>query len=201
MMCPRIGPNEEPLKTVYDEIYDRARPYLDTRQNEIHVSLSYAFARRLLSHYPEADANIVIPAILLHDVGWKAVPEEKQLGAFGPKGKDKETLRLHEIEGAKTAAEILDSLGYGEEKTREIAGIINGHDSRQEALSLNDTLVKDADKLWRYTTTGVNIDHVRFGVARDDYLDWLAETITGWLLTPEARDMAREALKEARAAS
>jgi len=43
----------------------------------------------LLAHYPEADEEIVLPAILLHDVGWKMVPEEKELNAFGPKPKDK----------------------------------------------------------------------------------------------------------------
>ena len=74
--------------SVYDEIYRKAAPYLDTRQNDIHVSLSCDFARRLLAHYPKADEKIVLPAIVLHDVGWKMVPEEKQLNAFGPKAKE-----------------------------------------------------------------------------------------------------------------
>ena len=33
----------------------------------------------LESFYPEADEEIVLPAVILHDVGWKMVPEEKQL--------------------------------------------------------------------------------------------------------------------------
>ena len=32
----------------------------------------------------------------------------------------------------------------------EVVAIIDGHDSRRHALSRNDELVKDADKLWRY---------------------------------------------------
>lgn len=33
--------------------------------------------------------------------------------------------------------------------------IIDGHDSRREALSLEDAVVKDADKLWRVTPHGL----------------------------------------------
>ena len=34
--------------------------------------------------------------------------------------------------------------------------IIDGHDTRDHALSLEDSLVKDADKLWRYTRFGLD---------------------------------------------
>jgi hypothetical protein len=189
------------MGTIYDRIYKKAEPYLNTRQNDVHIQISCDFARHLLAHYPEADEDIVLPAILLHDVGWKMVPEEKQLSAFGPKVKDKETQRLHEVEGVRIAREILISLGYNEEKTREILTIIDGHDTRLKGLSLNDKLVKDADKLWRFTPAGVNIDHTRFGIPRDTYLDWIATMIDGWLFTPEGKGMARKALREAKGLS
>jgi len=187
-----------PSGSVYDEIYRKAAPYLDTRQNDVHVSMSYDFARRLLALYPNADEEIVLPAIILHDVGWKVVPEEKQLNAFGPKAKDKNTQRIHETEGVKIAEKILKLLNYDQEKTLEILSIIDGHDTRQEALSLNDQLVKDADKLWRFTPTGVDIDHTRFGIPHDSYLTWLDSVIDDWLFTPEAKEMAIAALVEAK---
>ncbi len=188
------------MRAIHERIYEKAKPYLKTRQNEVHVAIAYAFACRLLDFYPDADENVVVPAILLHDVGWKAVPEEKQLNAFGPGMKDEKTRRLHEIQGVRIAKKILNSVNYSEEKTQEIVSIIEGHDSRLEALSLNDSLVKDADKLWRYSPMGVNIDHVRFGIDRESYLDWIGTTIDTWLFTPYARTMAHEALDEARAA-
>ena len=184
--------------SVYDEIYRKAEPYLDTRRNDVHVSLSYDFARRLLAHYPNADKEIVLPAIVLHDVGWKMVPEEKQLSAFGPKAKDKKTQRIHETEGVKIAEEILTLLNYDNDKILEILSIIDGHDTRQEALSLNDQLVKDADKLWRFTPAGVDIDHTRFGIPRDRYMEWLETVMDDWLFTPEAKEMALAALAEAK---
>jgi hypothetical protein len=186
------------MKTIYDKIYEEANPYLATRYNDIHIALSYDFVKRLLKSYPQADENIVLPAILLHDVGWKMVPEEKQSGAFGPEVKNHEVQRLHEIEGVRIAGDILNKLNYPKDETHEILDIIDGHDTRLEALSLNDKLVKDADKLWRFTPTGVDIDHVRFGIERIPYMIYLEDRIKDWFFTPAAEEMASEALAIAR---
>jgi len=187
------------MVTIYDTIHEKAKPYLNTRHNDVHVALSYGFARKLLSHYPEADERIVLPAILLHDVGWKMVPEEKQLDAFGPTIKDSQVQRFHELEGVRIANKILKSLNWNQERIMEIVAIIDGHDTREEAHSLHDRLVKDADKLWRYTPVGVDIDHKRFGIDRNTYLEYLASVTERWFFTPEAKRMAGEALAEARA--
>jgi hypothetical protein len=187
--------------TIYDKIYEKAKPYLDTRRNDIHVRISYDFAQKLLSFYSQAEEDIVLPAILLHDVGWKMVPEEKQLGAFGLNVRDNETQRFHETQGSGIAGEILGSLSYPQDKIHTIMDIIDGHDTRLEALSLNDMLVKDADKLWRYTPTGVDIDHARFGIDRSMYTDIIAGLIDTWFFTPEGRKMAREDLFKVRIGS
>ena len=73
------------MENLYDRIHEKAKPYLDTRHNDVHVLLSYGFARSLLPYYPEADEEIVLPAILLHDVGWKMIPEDKATGLLRPK--------------------------------------------------------------------------------------------------------------------
>jgi hypothetical protein len=185
------------METIYDAIYEKAKPYLNTRQNDVHIPMAYEFGLRLVAFYPQADRDIVLPAIILHDVGWKMVPEEQQVNAFGPDATDMETQRTHEVEGVKIAAWILASVGYDEEKTREIVTIIEGHDSRPEALSLNDALVKDADKLCRFTPVGVDMDYVRFRVGRDYHLRRLATFIDGYFFTAKAKEMARSALAEA----
>ena len=189
----KVEPNSD-----YDAIYRMAVPYLDTRHNDIHISLSFDFARRLLSFYPKANEKIVLPAVILHDVGWKMVPEEKQLNAFGPGAKDKKTQRFHETEGVRIAEEILTLLNYDQKRTLEILSIIDGHGTRREALSLNDQLVKDADKLWRFTTGSVDIHHTKFGFSRDNFIKWLETRIDDWLFTPEAKKMAHAALTEAK---
>ena len=46
-----------------------------TRGNDIHLPISLAYAERLCGAYPDADAELVRVAILLHDTGWAHVDE------------------------------------------------------------------------------------------------------------------------------
>jgi HD superfamily phosphohydrolase YqeK len=184
------------LERKYEEIFKRAARYLSTRKNDIHVQVAYEFACRLLALYPDADEDIVLPAIILHDVGWNMVPEEKLLEAFGPNMKDKESHRLHEVEGARIAKEILESLNFDPVKIQEIVKIIEGHDSRKEAMSLNDKLVKDADKLWRFSPVGMDTNIKMFRMDNNKLSDRLLLMIDEWFFMPESKDMAREGLAE-----
>ncbi len=182
----------------YGEIFEGAAPYLSTRKNDVHTLVAYEFACRLLALYPDADEDIVLPAILLHDVGWKMVSEEKQLEAFGPNMKDKESRRLHEVEGVRIAKEILESLSFDPVKIQEILKIIDGHDSRKEAISLNDKLVKDADKLWRFSPVGMDINIKMFRMYKNKLSDRLLLKIDEWFFLPESKEMARLALTESK---
>lgn len=185
------------MRSKYAVIFDLAAPYLGTRNNDVHTSISFGLALQLLVYYPEADESVVMPAVILHDVGWKMIPEEQQLTAFGPNMSNPDLRRLHEQEGARIALEILNRINYDPKKTDEIISIIDGHDSREVPLSLNDQLVKDADKLWRFTPTGVEIDHRRFDFVREVYLGWLKKRIGEWFYTPEARQIALQQLVSA----
>ncbi len=186
------------MEGIYLELYKLAKPYLDTRNNDIHTRLAFSCAKELLRYYPDANESVVLTAVLLHDVGWKMIPEDQHLKAFGPKMKDENLRRLHEVEGVRIASEIMNELGYELSKCKEVLLIIDGHDSREKALSLNDKLLKDADKLWRFTQTSVEIYHQRFVMGLQEYLDWLGNQITDWFFTPEADKIARETLAETR---
>ena len=141
------------MEGIYGKIFKLAGPYLDTRDNDLHTRIAYSFALKLLEA-EGGDEKIVIPAVLLHDVGWKTVPEELQLKAFGPGRNDLEINRIHEVEGAKIARELLQQAGYDPELVDQIVEIILEHDSRHEAISHNDALVKDSDKLCEVLTGG-----------------------------------------------
>ena len=189
--------------SVLDEIRQRAEPYWQTRSNEIHVPESFELARRLLDAHPEADAGIVLPAILLHDCGYFLVPEEDHLKglAGAPIGWEADITRRHEIEGARLAGEILAAVGYDPERIARIQEIVDGHDSREEALSLEDALVKDADKLWRYTESGVRVCHVWVERTPEEFMDFVESRIDRWLITDAGKALAREVLAESRCAS
>ena len=95
----------------------------------------------------------MLPAILLHDVGWKMFPPERLAHAVGPNARYPELQRQHEIEGARIARAELKRLALRRIDIDRVIAIIDGHDTRKDALSLEDALMKDADKLWRFTAT------------------------------------------------
>jgi hypothetical protein len=153
-------------------IWELVTPYLQTRDNDVHTLYSYAMAAQLCRLHPEADEHIVLPAIIMHDSGWSTVDEEIAFQAIAP-GRDgtfKWAIFQHEKEGARIAREILEQVDYSAADIDEICAIIDGHDTRLTSLSLNDSLVKDADKLWRITPHGIDVAMPRFGLDRAESL-------------------------------
>lgn len=183
----------------HDAIWRRAEPLLGVRSNDVHTLYCYRFARSLCALQPEADTEIVIPAILLHDIGWSTVPADKILESFGPNTKYPELRRQHEVEGARLAREILAAVGHPPEQTEIIVRIIDGHDTRAEALSLEDGMVKDADKLWRYTPFGLDTVRGWFGHSIDQQLDLLDDWRRTRFFGDAARHMATGLLTGLRA--
>jgi HD superfamily phosphodiesterase len=181
------------MNSEFETIWQLARPFLNTRHNEDHSKISTRLAFKLMQR-EGGDEAIVIPAIMLHDVGWKAVPTELHLKAFGPKVTRPELNRLHEAQGAKIAQKILQKIRYNPDQARQIIKIIDGHDSRKTAISINDMIVKDADKLWRYTRSGFYIDVKRFGESFPEAILRLESNLDRWFFTKTAEEIAREKL-------
>lgn len=106
------------MKPVFEKIRQLSKPFLNSRHNDVHTAVSTRLAFELLER-EGGDEDIVIPAILLHDTGWKRVPAELHLKAFGPQATRPELNRLHETEGVKIAKEILQKLKYGAQKLKK----------------------------------------------------------------------------------
>lgn len=182
------------MKENFEKVRRLAAPYLATRKNDIHIDIATGFAFKLLEK-EGGDEDVVVPAVILHDVGWKRVPEELQLKAFGPRAESPELNRIHEVEGVKIAGDILKKVNYDKGKTEEILRIIDGHDSRKEALSLNDSIVKDSDKLWRYSREGLDTDTERFSETFQEGINRLTSSLDKWFLTDSAKEIAREEIE------
>jgi hypothetical protein len=179
------------MELQHPEIYRLAKPYLQTRDNELHTRIAYSFALRLLDA-EGGNPAVVLPAVMLHDLGWKTIPEDLHLKAFGPGENDMEINRRHEVEGARIAREILEEVRYDPKLTDEIVEIILGHDSRIEPLSKNDAIVKDSDKLWRFSKEALGVDPIRFGIDAGVHTVWLGHQIDKWLLTATGKRLALE---------
>jgi HD superfamily phosphodiesterase len=181
----------------HSAVWAAARPYMRTRKNDIHIPLSYDYARRLLEAHPDADAEVVLLAILLHDIGWAVVDQEAMLGeAFGANAMEADVRFAHEREGARLAREILGGLDYPEAVIEEVAAIIDGHDTRPHAISRNDELVKDADALWRFSVVGTAIACDWWGETPSAYGDRVTTMLEERLFTDTAREIARAELAE-----
>lgn len=181
-------------------LWDRARHWLDIRSNDVHTLISYRFARSLLRWHPNARRHVVCPAILLHDVGWSCYDEEKIIYAVGPHARYPEYQRLHEIEGAKLAWSALEAEGVPDADLESIVAIIDGHDTRAEAISLDDAIVKDSDKLWRLTDHGVRtISEWWTQGDAEAVLPMICEATLPKLLTDQGRQVAQALLTERQA--
>ena len=172
-------------------VWSRAVGFLAIRDNDAHSLFAWGLASALLSQLPEARAEIVLPAILLHDTGWSTVTPGEALEAIAPGGRRKDLVRHHEVEGARIAATILADLAFPEQDAAEIVAIIDGHDSRPEALSLNDAIVKDADKLWRLTPHGLGTVCRWFGLSYAESLRLCSVRVQEHLLTEPGRAIGR----------
>jgi hypothetical protein len=94
------------------------------------------------------------------------------------------------VEGARLAREILAAEGHPSPQLEAIVQIVDGHDTRGEALSLEDGLVKDADKLWRYTPFGLETVRGWFGHSVEEQLALLDDWGRTRFFTDAARHMA-----------
>lgn len=172
-------------------VWELVAPLLRVRDNDAHTLYAVGLARALLDAHPEADAAVVLPAIMLHDIGWSQVPPAEVLLAIAPGGGRPDLVLLHEKEGARLAAGILANSGYDTAKVPAILEIIDGHDSRREALSIEDAIVKDADKTWRLSPHGIDTVMDWFGLDRGHALRLCSQRVHGYLFTAEAKAMAR----------
>jgi hypothetical protein len=170
------------------------------RSNNIHLPMSLAYADRLCAAYPEADSLLVRVSILLHDTGWGRVDEARILSEGFTGDWRRAAIRYeHEKQGCVIAREVLPPLGYDERFVDEVCTIIDGHDTRLEARSLEDALVRDADRLWRFDPAGIALASGWFGTDPATYCDRLAAEVMPELLTSAGLAMARAALSRSTA--
>jgi HD superfamily phosphodiesterase len=180
---------------IIQKLFLMAEPYFGARGDALHTRVAHQYALGLLKG-EGGEEGIVEPAVILHDVGWSQLaPEEIKL-AYGvrAKGENAASLnRVHEREGARIARHILEEIGYNADFVEQITEIIAQHDSGKQARTLEEALVKDADKLWRVSQLGFWSEARRQNLAAEERFRWVAARCESWFFTKTAR---REAEKE-----
>lgn len=150
------------MEEIYQKIWDLALVYQDKRGDVGHARTVTDFVIRLLET-ESGDREVVVPAAILHDIGWSQLSDAERLEIFADISMERESeLRhKHQDEGVKLARKILESIQYDPDKIAEICEIISKHDTRSGFISANEGLVRDADKLWMYSLEVFTLDAER----------------------------------------
>jgi HD superfamily phosphodiesterase len=165
--------------------------------NDIHLPLTLLFAEFLLDAHPEADPQVTRVAAMLHDAGWARVDESKILSeGFRSDNFMTSDVRVqHEIYGCDIAREILPGCGYDDEFIKKVTDIIDGHDTRPESHSIEDSIMRDADRLWRFNPVGLGFSAEWFGKTPQQIRLKLEQDIMPEMITPTGRAMAEAELQ------
>lgn len=140
------------MKIIYKEILKKAIPYYEKgRKGDIeHIKWLFDTIPKFVDE-SEIDLEILIPVVLLHDVGYSKVPK-------GSNPFDLDIRKLHSEEGAKIAEEILEELKYPKEKIPEIKRLILKHDNWAFGDSFADEplllLFQNFDFMWMASKEG-----------------------------------------------
>lgn len=137
-----------------------ALPNQDKRDDKGHAKTVSNFSIKLCK-LEQANENIVVPAAILHDIGWGRLSKENRFLPFSPKNtvKKEYVVRIkHQEEGVKMARKILAKAKYPPKFVKPILEIISQHDTRQNFISKEEGIMRDADKLWRYSILGIKAD-------------------------------------------
>jgi hypothetical protein len=196
---PADGPvNTDPIALTpsagHDALWSAIEPETRTRANDLHLPISAAYAARLCDAYPVANRELVMVSIILHDTGWAHVDPSRIIseGFRGTGDWRQAVIRFeHEVEGMKVARRVLPDLGYAPDFIDRVCEIIDGHDTRKVAFSLEDALVRDADRLWRFDQAGIAMSCEWFGQDIGYYMPRLVREIVPELLSEAAVRMAQ----------
>ena len=188
------------MKKVFKQIWELALPYQDTREDTGHAETSLKYARRLLA-LEKGNADVIIPAIILHDIGYSQLPEERRMQIFDRDARDEDRRGVqyeHQVESVKLAIKILREVDYPANLTDEILEIISQHDTRKGFISTNEGIVRDADKLWRTSKQGFTVAEERAKKQAAQRFKRIEEGLNkeDYFATETARQMALSDLRD-----
>lgn len=173
----------------------------------VHARISLDYSLRLMTTL-DGDIDIVIPAVLLHDIGNTAIDaddlEKRTINPGTPSAKKNYSTRLkqqHLDVGRQLSKKILKKFGYSELLIKAISEIVGDHENPSggppdDRHNLNKIIVSDADKLYRYSPSGVFHMCRLHDIAKEMMLRLNIEKISVWLITDAAKQIAMEELRK-----
>lgn len=178
---------------------EKARPYLlQGRQGDWDHTLRVVEYGKTLLNEEKGDPEIVLTALILHDIGWSQVSFDDFVKAPPEKKKETSSLKDHMLHSAALAREILEPTHFPEDRKERVISIITHHDQPETIFAMPEpepTLVMEADRLDRFGPESLRRYRKMFG---EQYLmegrSFLKEGAKIWFRTPTARRLVQEML-------
>jgi HD superfamily phosphodiesterase len=176
-----------------------ARPYLQKgRPDDWDHTLRAIENGKALLKEEKGDPEVVITALVLHDIGWSRVSFDDFVQAPPEKKKETPSLKEHMVQSAVLAREILESFDFPKDKKELVLKIIAVHDLPDVIENFPEpeaVLVMEADRLDRFGEESLKRYRKMFG---ESYLEegrrFLLEGSRTWFRTPAGRRMVKEML-------
>lgn len=193
--------NEQNIPEKYESLWIKALPLLkqgrpgDDKHAEEVVKFILDYNGKLV-----LDKDILIPVAIMHDIGHSTILPEHFKYVTGPEKLVNGKL-AHMLTGAKIAKELLESINYDSERSKEIVEIISIHDADQlDKVDLekfynsdNKKIFHDIDSLDRYTELRIK-SMVKMYKSKAELLALLRGALNSIFLQ-EFRDVAETKLK------
>lgn len=134
------------MKDKYSKIWDLALPYLEqgTMKDFICHTKHVVKSMELLVANEGGDEDILIPAAILHDVGFSKI--DKKLQSSKKLEEKREAQRQHLVLAKDIIQDILEKVGYAREDINKIIEIVEVH-KFHDPKELEKQLLIDADNL------------------------------------------------------
>lgn len=134
------------MKKEYRQIWELAKPLLKkgVRKDFILHTKGVIKAMELIMQREGGDEDILLPAAILHDIGWSKVPLEVQ-NDFRYEDGQEVGERMHIEELSELAESVLKICGYPAEKSKRIIAISQDHKKKPDIKEAK--LLIDADNL------------------------------------------------------
>ncbi len=190
------------MKEIFEKIWETALPYQDQRNDDGHARVTLKYAKQLVE-LEDGNEDIVIPAIILHDIGYSQILRERRMLIFDrdATNEEREAVRYkHQSQSVALGEKILKELNYPADMIPEILEIVSKHDTRKGFISKEEGLVRDADKLWRFSLEGFKVDVKRDKSKLEERCKRLEKDLEDpdYVYSESARKIARQLLEERR---
>jgi HD superfamily phosphodiesterase len=141
------------MKKIYSKIWELAKPYyLKGRPNDVeHIKWMMKDAL-LVCKEENLDDSLLLPLVILHDVGYSKVPKNNPFNL--------DIRKAHMKEGKKLAESILKKVDYPKGKIEKISYYVSVHDNwalDDNSVYENDLVLAtftDLDFIWMATKKG-----------------------------------------------